>query len=135
MKCFVYRNLHKPNDWYSLKATEGPFKGKVIGYASMLVIDAAEMRVSEAGRQRVLTTGHKNVHAGIVGEVIGAQNFQPRLPVTLPTDMCWYDNCLEQISYNPYKHPTFVVRKTGKPVHRADRVVFNGGLVEAFGIT
>lgn len=44
---------------------------KVVGHASKLMIRDATFHVSEAGRQRVLNSGHKNVHAFVRGELEG----------------------------------------------------------------
>jgi hypothetical protein len=42
---------------------------KVVGHAERLLIRDATFSVAEAGRRRVLETGHKNVHAYIRGEL------------------------------------------------------------------
>ena len=65
MKVFVYFNLHRK--LFSVKALEGPDKGKVIGHTTYLWLKDVTFKVSEAGRQRVLREKRKNVHAGVVG--------------------------------------------------------------------
>ena len=65
MKVFVYFNLHKKV--WSVKALEGPNKGKVIEHTTNINIANAKFKVSEAGRQRVLKEKKKNVHAGVTG--------------------------------------------------------------------
>lgn len=52
----VYRNLHKK--CYSIS-----YNGIVIMHTTRVIADNATLYVSEAGRQRVLATGRKNVHA------------------------------------------------------------------------
>lgn len=98
-KVFVYFNLH--NKHWSVK-----HNGKVIGHAKEVHIDNPEFRVSEAGRQRVLSEGVKNVHAGVVGTV----NARPEVS----------DSEKKRISYNPRKAAHFVEKETGNPVHGAD---------------
>ena len=92
MRVFVYWNLHK-HTW-SIKALEGPQKGRVIDHSPTVLLRHAEGKVSEAGRQRVLKEQRKNVHAGIVGELVHTEveGYFPGLPVT----------------YNPYLYSSFV---------------------------
>lgn len=107
MRVFVYFNLHKL--LWSIRALEGPNKGRVIKHAPEVFLTDCQFRVSEAGRQRVLLERRKNVHAGVVGHMGG--------PV--PDDAAMG----ERVSYNPYKHPTFVRAGTLEPVHRASAVL------------
>lgn len=96
MKVFVYYNLHKK--LWSIKAMEGPNKGRVIKHSQHVVLENPTPKVSEAGRQRVLAEGRKNVHAGIVGNL-----FSTGLEMTLnPNNI--------EITYNPYKYKTFVLK-------------------------
>lgn len=64
MEVFAYRNLHR--DMWSLKDWR---TGLVIGHADELCLERCSFKVSEAGRQRVIRTGRKTVHAGIVGTI------------------------------------------------------------------
>lgn len=97
MKVFVYFNLHRK--CFSIKALEGPDKGRVIAHSKGVLLFDCAFKVSEAGRQRVLRERKKNVHAGVVGlwlddEVDGT-----------------YDRVLRYgsaITYNPYKYDSFV---------------------------
>jgi hypothetical protein len=66
MKVFVYFNLHKKV--WSVKALEGPNKGRVVAHRNALSLYHCTFKVSEAGRQRVIREQRKNVHAGIVGD-------------------------------------------------------------------
>lgn len=118
MKCFIYRNLHKPGVVYSIKAMEGEHKGKVVGYAETMYIKNPQFVVYEAGRQRVLKTKHKNVHAGIIGEPTNLFDYEPRLPTTLGEDILFARLTGEPVyvTYNPYKYSTFVDRETKEPV-------------------
>lgn len=134
MKCFIYRNLHKKKYTYSIKALEGPHKGKVIGYGSTLTVNDVEFKVSEAGRKRCVRERKKNVHAGVVGNVVSVYNLETRLSNDLCRDINPHLGLGEEITYNPYKHTTFVKRKTEEPVYRAAQVQFWGGLVEAHGL-
>ena len=97
MKVFVYYNLHK--HLWSVKALEGPHKGRVIAHSHTVLLSGAQGKVSQAGRHRVLQEGRKNVHAGIVGTLVhtGIEGYFPALEVT----------------YNPYKYTQFVHKDTG----------------------
>lgn len=77
-------------------------KGKVVAHTDHIVLADARFRVSEAGRQRVLETGHKNVHAYVVGYTCDHQ--------------CLGLDGLYQARYNPKQTTTFVDVLTGEPV-------------------
>ena len=96
MRVFVYYNLHR--HLWSIKALEGPQKGRVVGYSDTVLLSNAVPKVSEAGRQRVLREKRKNVHAGIVGELVHreGEGYFPGFEVT----------------YNPYKYASFVYKDT-----------------------
>lgn len=67
--CDVYLNLHKTG-FLSVRAAEGPDKGRVVGHVSAIELDGCTFRVSEAGRQRVIRERQKNVHATVRGRVV-----------------------------------------------------------------
>ncbi len=69
----------------------------------------AEFKVSEAGRQRVLTTKTKNVHAGVAGTYKSYTH--EKRPI-------------KRVRYNPYMNSTFVDMK-GRPVKSASLVWFD----------
>lgn len=103
MKVFVYFNLHKRV--FSVKALEGPNKGRVIKRTGDMFLTNVEFRVSKAGRARVLREKKKNVHAGVVGYM---------------TDAMFY--CPIDVTYNPYKYESFVQREDESPIHKAGAV-------------
>jgi hypothetical protein len=98
MKVFVYFNLHRK--CFSIKALEGPNKGRVIAHRDKVLIYGGTFKVSEAGRQRVLRERKKNVHAGVVGEWVGSVDDE------LTIERIVYNGT--PITYNPYKYNTFV---------------------------
>lgn len=97
----VYRNLHKNK--FSIR-----HKGKVIGHADYLMLKDAVFRVQPAGNQKVRDTGRKNVHAYIQGELC-EKHGHPNLD-------------LEAVTYNPYKHRSFVRKSTQMPIYQAPYV-------------
>ena len=68
--------------------------------------------MSEKGRQRVIASGHKNVHAGVRGEGRRVSE-QPNLS----RFRGW-----RLVTYNPRKHSSFVTSSDGRPVQAADEV-------------
>ena len=125
MKVFCYFNLH--THLWSLKALDGARKGLVVAHAESLELADCEMRVSEAGRQRVLQEKRKNVHAGIVGTVVRAGGIRWRYrDVEELFLLTWPEapNCRwTAFSYNPYKGKTFAERaEPYRPVLRAQTV-------------
>lgn len=107
MKVFVYWNLHQ--SLWSVKALEGPKKGRVIARLPLVLLSDAEGKVSEAGRQRVLREKRKNVHAGLVGNLANASSGLHRGMIEFVGD---------RITYNPYKYERFV--------HTVDESPFEG---------
>ena len=107
MKVFVYFNLHKK--CFSLKALEGPDKGRVIMHATYVKLRDCTFKVSEAGRQRVLREKKKNVHAGCVGTVLSAGTIEQIIP-----------DYYSKVQYNPYKAAHFVSAETQEPVHKSN---------------
>lgn len=105
MKVFVYFNLHKK--LFSIKALEGPSKGRVIGHEEYILLKDATFKVSEAGRQRVLREKRKNVHAGVVGDWSGI------------TGLDIVSRCKVPVTYNPYKYKSFVNKDTETPIQNA----------------
>jgi hypothetical protein len=107
VKVMAYWNLHK--GMWSVKALEGPDKGRVIMRTEQVLLTDVESKVSEAGRQRVLRERKKNVHAGMVGQLVER------------TDHRWEDfsNAVQQVglqvTYNPYKYTTFVYKNGEVP--------------------
>ncbi|AMS00889.1 hypothetical protein SEA_FAYELY_89 [Mycobacterium phage Fayely] len=95
MRVFVYWNLHR--GMWSVKALTGPDRGRVIARQQLVILRNASGKVSEAGRQRVLRERRKNVHAGLVGELVQGE------AVTLAPDS-------REVTYNPFKYSSFVYR-------------------------
>lgn len=92
MKVAVYYNLHK--HLFSVVSREKENYGKVIAHLPRVILTDVVPKVSEAGRQRVLREQQKNVHAKLFG--------------TLVNDLDMTGVLLREITYNPYKYPSFV---------------------------
>lgn len=128
MRVFIYYNLHR--HILSVRATNGPHRGLVIAHARSVQIRDAHFTVSEAGRQRVLRDRAKNVHAGIVGELIGVDEVVWLKPGLSAPAMGELAPCLpkedgegvRRVTYNPYLFATFVDRETSDAVHDAAQV-------------
>lgn len=93
MKVFVYFNLHKK--MFSVKALEGPQKGKVIAHRSEIWLKNVRPIVQPAGRDRVRKEQQKNVHAGVSGEWLPALGINKT-------------HKLDKVEYNPYTTDHFV---------------------------
>lgn len=134
MKCYIYRNLHKPGHTYSLRAMEGEHKGLVIGYSPYFVVEGAKFVVNQAGRQRVLDSGHKNVHAGIVGNVTVAYDYTVVRKTSLESQQVRYHmpRCLCVVKYNPHKAATFYDVNTDEAVYGAKTAIVMGSRIEAY---
>lgn len=103
-RVFVYFNLHRKV--WSVRALNGPNKGRVIAHAVQVGLAEVSFRVSEAGRQRVLRERKKNVHAGVAGTLLWVDTVErPWTPAGAPADAI-------RVSYNPYAAPTFTEVET-----------------------
>lgn len=100
MKVFSYRNLNRKGVVWSVidKST-----GLVVDRATTVYFSNVELKVSAAGRKRVLAEKRKNVHAGVQGT---------RLK-THPKNQNWI-----RVSYNPYKTDQFV-DESGNKIYTA----------------
>ena len=107
MRVFIYFNLHRK--CYSVKALEGADKGRVIAHCNSALVAGATFKVSEAGRQRVIREKRKNVHAGVVGDWLGAEGFR----------ISYITQNGSAITYNPYRYSSFVHRYGEHPIERA----------------
>lgn len=96
IKVKVYWNLHK-------KVFSVQHKGIVIAHMKEIYLSLPTFKVSEAGRQRVLRTQKKNVHAFVEGW----WNPGGCYPGTV-TDAV-------RMTYNPYRFSTFVTFEGGTP--------------------
>lgn len=106
----VARNLHK-------KQLSIRVKGKVVGYTDWVKLADVKFIVNEAGRQRCLREGKKNVHAFVEGHIVEGE----------------YPGSIVCVTYNPYKTGTFVNALTGEPVLSADCVeILNNGTMVAY---
>lgn len=90
---------------------------KVVEHTNEIFIRNATFKVSEVGRQRVLKNKCKNVHAFILGE---------RFPF-IPKSFVYRD----EVSYNPYTGPNFMVKSENKPLDYAKYVTIINGKVIA----
>lgn len=102
---YIYRNLRTGG--FSVR-----YKGLVIERIMEGVAFDVMFKVNEAGRQRVLAEGQKNIHSFVVA--CGLARKTSREPTGL-----------KEIYYNPYKQDCFTV--DGVPIERASAVLFKHG--------
>lgn len=107
MKKFrIYYNFHK-----KLFSVQEKVDGswKVVEHVKDIYLRNVKFKVSEAGRQRVLKEKRKNVHAFMLGE---------RWPFIPASSLRVFD----EVSYNPYVGPNFMVKTEHKPLDYAKYV-------------
>lgn len=106
-RVMVYYNLTKGT--FSVQKS-----GLLAFHADYVKLKDVEFRVRKGGLERVRKEKTKNVHAFVIGTL---------------EDYCEYP-CLDLpnppndfvITYNPYKHQTFVIKSTGEPIFDAQEV-------------
>jgi hypothetical protein len=96
----VYRNLHKGS--FSIQDAKSR---RVIAYADGFLLSNVSMHVSKSGRNKVLTTKQKCVHAYIVGEFRGL-------------DFDSISN-YQSIYYNPYTTESFILLDTNQSIYHS----------------
>ena len=105
-KVFAYRNLNRKGVVWSIKDCK---TNLVVDRVEEAYFKDVELKVSEAGRQRVLKENKKNIHAGVKGV-----RLKRRPPVSM-----WI-----RVSYSPYKNKNFIDSYTD-PVNRAKYAMLN----------
>lgn len=127
MKVFVYYDLH--HQCWSLRSLK---TGRVLNFRrtpdgrqkvrrQTVALRDCQFRVSQAGRRRVLASGRKNVHAGVVGT----------LTCLAPADR---QALTRRVSYNPQRLPDapedwFRLVASGEPIFAAPLVLLERGKV------
>lgn len=117
MRVEVYFNLHK--HVFSVRQCSS---GRVILHTDKVHIRDPQFVVRKSGRDRVLREGKKNVHAFVRGEITHFDDFNPD----------YLDYSL--VSYNPYKHDTFVDVCDVTPVRTAKRAVLEVRQVKPYSL-
>lgn len=110
--CKVYRNLN--NRKFSIMATSGQFKGKVVAHADCLTLINVSFKVSLASRERALREKTRNVHAFSIG-IIDSLDTQ-----------C-HDNTLEAVTYRPFERNCFYRISDNKPIESCSKLYLNNG--------
>jgi hypothetical protein len=106
-KVMVYYNLHKHT--FSVQKS-----GIVFLHADFVKLKNVEFRVRKGGREKVNVEKRKNVHAFVIGTLV---DFCEHPCEELPKNP---DGKI--VTYNPYKHESFVIKDTEIPVFGADEV-------------
>ena len=94
MRSEIYRNL-RTGTWSRRE------DGLVVDHPEVVELRDVEFRVRPGGRDRVRDEERKNVHAFVIGNVLGGQ---------LP-DLPW-----REAYYNPYTCDTFIDKETRAPL-------------------
>lgn len=108
----VYRNLH--NGKLSIRNRKTK---RVIAHAKSVQLAGAVFKVSQAGRERVLRERRKNVHAVVVGKLLGFSGEQDYKDNILGEYLWEWSDGVDRFPlfgdeiavYNPYKYASFVV--------------------------
>lgn len=113
---YCYRNLN--NGLFSVMAADGPEKGKVLAHFQTVLLlpsdNGSMIKLSKAAQERSKASGVRNVHLMVKGVLEGVQE--------------QYDGPLAlRLTYNPFKHDTFVEAETGERwTGRCDRLYLSG---------
>jgi len=140
MKVFAYFNIHKKT--WSLRGEDGLERGYVVAHAHAVELADCTFKVSEPSRQKVIREQQKNVHAGIVGTLVGFAGKVSELGKGRAAGLMYDDDeeipdilpAYEPITYNPYVSGDFRVMKNDRPIAAAESVILSG-LPFAVGLT
>lgn len=100
MQSEIYYNLRK-------KLFSVRIKGKVKHHSDNVVICNPKFVVQEGGRQRVLRTKQKNVHAFVRGSFVGNLEL-------------YFERNLKRAYYNPYEYNSFIDYITKEKINEAE---------------
>jgi hypothetical protein len=116
-----YCDLHRKCS--SLKALQGPNKGRVVAKPVQVVLSGVRFEISQAGLRKVRETGVRNVHAYARGQVVG-------------TDISEIVNnpAVVRITYNPHLYSQFVRVDSQAPITGADFIAIDGKTAYALGV-
>jgi len=106
-KVMVYYNLHKQT--FSVR-----YDNKVILHADYVKLGDVEFRVRSGGNEKVRKEKSKNVHAFVIGTLLEYCEY--------PCDNIPNPTSDKIVTYNPYKHNSFVYNDSEEPVYNAKRV-------------
>ena len=106
-KVMVYYNLHKQTFYVT-------YDSKVIMHADYVKLGDVEFRVRKGGKEKVRSEKSKNVHAFVIGRLLDYCEYPcDELPVTDSNRI---------VTYNPYKHDSFVYKQSEEPIYGAKEV-------------
>jgi hypothetical protein len=107
-RVYVYKNLTR--GCWSLKALEGPSKGRVVAHLDALTLTDCAARVSLSGVRYVRAHRSRLVCAGIVGTLASFDATAERG---------------ERITFRPFERDDMSVAATGETFTTADRMTFD----------
>lgn len=102
----VYRNLHRLA--WSVRAMDGPDRGRVIGHVPEITLVDARTHVNCRAQRRIANGAAREVHAWIVGTV---------------SDTATLDRP-HRLTYRPHQRSEFFLVDSGEAVATADIVTF-----------
>jgi hypothetical protein len=106
-KVMCYYDLHR----HTFSVT---YKGLVMLKADYLRLGDVEFRVRQGGNERVRQQKSKNVHAFVIGRLLDYCEY--------PCDDIPSPSSDKIVTYNPYKHNSFIYKDSEEPVYNAKEV-------------
>jgi hypothetical protein len=111
----VYFNLHK--NLFSIK-----YRNKVIGYSEYVELDNVKFTVQNSGRNKVIETNQKNVHAYVCGYLICSLNSIPNIDLTK----------YNKVTYNPYVSDSFYYIENKMPIKNTNNCILINSNVKIY---
>lgn len=121
-RVYVYHNFHK--GCLSVRAMDGPEKGRVVAYADAVELAGCEFKCGEAARKRIAAGGVKEVHAGVQGTLVRMDRVGSTPSIERLAGV--------RVTYNPKQDAGWNTPDVdGAPIARASRVTIHRQLVMA----
>lgn len=121
-RVYVYHNFHK--GCLSVRAMDGPDKGRVVAYAEAVELAGCEFKCGEAARSRIASGGVKEVHAGVQGTLVRMDLVGSPLTIERLEGV--------RVTYNPRRDAGWNKPEAERaPIARATRVTIHRQLVMA----
>ena len=123
---------------YSLKKNKFSIRkgNHIIGYGEKVILKDVNFRVRKGGREKVLETKQKNVHAHVIGEIVGIVGMEEkkdcrdikgsvRLMELAERGIFENKKYTRKVTYNPFKEEFFHLEDTGIRVDSASEVLLS----------
>jgi hypothetical protein len=127
MRVKVYRNIN--NGLISIMSEKSRL---VLSHSHSVLLENVTFNVNETGRQRVIQTNRKNVHAFAIGDLVGGEGFAGFKGREVSPCKPSHNHIVnQQLRYNPYESAEFRDQQQNPRTSAAACLIMNDGKIFA----